>query len=50
MFDIAMRSRKYVSKHHPSHFQERVMTKLIAGQQHLENEYGIAFPPIGKTN
>jgi hypothetical protein len=42
-FDIALRSRKYVSKHHPSHFQERVIGKLEARQQELEARFGIVL-------
>lgn len=40
-FEIALRSRKYVSKHHPSHFQERVMRRLEARQAELEERFGI---------
>jgi hypothetical protein len=43
-FEVAMRSRKYVSKHHPSAFQDRVMTKLQAKQQELEVRLGGKLP------
>lgn len=41
--DIALRSRKYVSKHHPSHFQERVMNKLNDRQREIEEQFGISL-------
>lgn len=43
-FEVAMRSRKYVSKHHPSAFQDRVMTKLEAKQHELEQRIGRPLP------
>lgn len=39
-FEVAMRSRKYVSKHHPSAFQDRVIGKLQTKQQELEQKMG----------
>ena len=39
-FEVAMRSRKYVSKHHPSAFQDRVIGKLQSKQQELEQKMG----------
>lgn len=45
-FDVALRSRKYVSKHHPSHFQEKVMSQLKARQSALEAQFGIELPAV----
>jgi hypothetical protein len=43
-FEVAMRSRKYVSKHHPSAFQDRVIGKLKAKQNELERKMGGKLP------
>ncbi len=43
-FEVAMRSRKYVSKHHPSAFQDRVINKLQAKQHELEQKIGGKLP------
>jgi hypothetical protein len=43
-FEVAMRSRKYVSKHHPSAFQDRVISKLQVKQQELEQKLGNKLP------
>lgn len=43
-FEVAMRSRKYVSKHHPSAFQDRVIGKLQVKQQELEQKIGAKLP------
>lgn len=43
-FAVAMRSRKYVSKHHPSAFQERVINKLDQRQSDLEQRLGHPLP------
>jgi hypothetical protein len=43
-FEVAMRSRKYVSKHHPSAFQDRVIGKLQEKQQELEYKMGGKLP------
>ncbi len=43
-FEVAMRSRKYVSKHHPSAFQDRVIGKLQVKQQELEYKMGGKLP------
>ncbi len=43
-FEVAMRSRKYVSKHHPSAFQDRVIGKLQSKQQELEQRLGGKLP------
>jgi hypothetical protein len=43
-FEVAMRSRKYVSKHHPSAFQDRVIGKLQTKQQELEQKIGAKLP------
>jgi hypothetical protein len=43
-FEVAMRSRKYVSKHHPSAFQDRVIGKLQSKQQEFEQKFGTKLP------
>ena len=34
-FDVAMKSRRYVSKHHPLHFQEKVLQRLEARMREM---------------
>lgn len=40
-FELALRSKKYVSKHHPSHFQDKVINKLRANTAAFESEHGV---------
>jgi len=40
-FDVAMKSRKYVSKHHPGNFQQRVLSKLAEKRAQFEHKHGI---------
>ncbi len=40
-FEVALRSRKYVSKHHPRRFQNLVIQKLKEKRKALEEEFGI---------
>jgi hypothetical protein len=48
-FEIALRSRKYVSKHHPSHFQERVIGKLEARQEEWEGKWGMDLRAVASS-
>lgn len=41
-FEIAMRTRKNVSKHHPNHFQEKVMAKYLSNLGETELITGIS--------
>lgn len=41
-FEIAMRTRKNVSKHHPNHFQEKVMAKYLSNLGEIELLHGIS--------
>lgn len=43
-FELALRSRRYVSKHHPRNFQERVLTAFDQGLAAFEQRTGIALP------
>ncbi len=38
-FEISMRSRKYVSKHHPLNFQKRVISKLEENKRQFETQF-----------
>lgn len=38
-FDLAMKTRRYVSKHHPNDFQNRVLNRYAELQQQYNNEY-----------
>ncbi len=38
-FNVAFKTRKYISKHHPSHFQKRVTESLSQKIQHFEEKY-----------
>lgn len=40
-FDIAMKSRTYVSKHHPQNFQDKVLQAFHAGVLKFETTHGI---------
>jgi hypothetical protein len=42
-FDLRMRSRKNVSKHHPGGFQEKVLNKLSAAQDSFCKKHQIRF-------
>lgn len=42
-FELTMRSRKYVSKHHPQNFQSRVMAAIRETRQSLASTHGIKF-------
>ncbi|MBK8612102.1 MAG: hypothetical protein IPN85_01190 [Flavobacteriales bacterium] len=41
-FELALRSRRYVSKHHPRNFQERVLTAFAQGLRAFEQRTGHA--------
>lgn len=38
-FELSMRSRKYVSKHHPNNFQKRVISKLEENKRQFETQF-----------
>ena len=40
-FEIALKSRKYVSKHHPSHFQEKVLDKYTSRLESFSARHGL---------
>ena len=40
-FEVTLRTRKYVSKHHPSDFQKQVRTRLEQEQKKLEDQLNI---------
>lgn len=40
-FELAMRSRKYVSKHHPQSFQEKVLNKIADKTNEFENKHQV---------
>ncbi|MFZ4796090.1 MAG: nucleotidyltransferase domain-containing protein [Bacteroidia bacterium] len=40
-FELAMRSRKYVSKHHPQSFQEKVLNKITEKVNEFENRHQV---------
>lgn len=42
-FQIALKTRKYVSKHHPSHFQKRVYDALEQKIHYLQEHFGITI-------
>lgn len=42
-FEVAMRSRRYVSKHHPSDFQTIVLGRLAEKQRAFEQTHGICL-------
>jgi predicted nucleotidyltransferase len=42
-FDVALRTRKYVSKHHPRNFQQRVLEAFSQGISRFEREHGLAL-------
>ena len=42
-FEIALRSRKYVSKHHPQQFQRRVLDALEERIQNFESQHGVTL-------
>lgn len=42
-FEVAMRSRRYVSKHHPSDFQSIVLGRLYDKQRAFEVEHGVCL-------
>lgn len=42
-FEVAMRSRRYVSKHHPSDFQSIVLGRLAEKQRAFEQAHGICL-------
>lgn len=45
-FEVTLRSRTYVSKHHPSDFQKQVRTRLVLEKQELEAELHIQLPHV----
>lgn len=40
-FELALRTRTYVSKHHPSDFQSRVLNRLQETQAEFESRFGV---------
>ena len=40
-FELTLRTRKYVSKHHPSHFQKKVSDRLQVLKDQFETENGV---------
>jgi hypothetical protein len=42
-FEHALRSRKYVSKHHPQNFQKKVLDSLEAGKASYKKDHSITF-------
>ena len=42
-FEVALRSRKYVSKHHPRRFQDLVTRKLTEKSQAFEDQFKLHF-------
>lgn len=42
-FDVAMKSRTYVSKHHPQNFQRRVMDAYQSGMDAFENKHNVSL-------
>lgn len=44
--EVAFKSRRYVSKHHPGNFQQRVIQAYIEKCQMLSRIYGIILPPV----
>ncbi|MBK7553669.1 MAG: nucleotidyltransferase domain-containing protein [Flavobacteriales bacterium] len=42
-FELALRTRKYVSKHHPQGFQQRVLDALSERIAHFEAQHGLSL-------
>lgn len=42
-FELALRTRKYVSKHHPQGFQQRVLDALSERIAHFETQHGLSL-------
>jgi len=40
-FEVAMKSRKYVSKHHPNQFQKKVINRLTQRLSEFENKHQV---------
>lgn len=40
-FDLALKSRSYVSKHHPQNFQKKVLSEFVLQVNDFEKEHGI---------
>lgn len=49
-FEVAMRSRRYVSKHHPSDFQSIVLGRLYEKQRAFEQEHGVCLDLDGMAD
>ncbi|MEL6867831.1 MAG: hypothetical protein AAFP19_25630, partial [Bacteroidota bacterium] len=45
-YEVAMKSRQYVSKHHPSNFQRKVLNEHRSLMQHFEQEHRIQLSTI----
>jgi hypothetical protein len=43
-FELALRTRKYVSKHHPQSFQQRVLSALDDRMRTFRSRHGLSFP------
>lgn len=43
VFEVALRSRKYVSKHHPQAFQERVLVRMQEREQQLSERFNLEW-------
>ncbi|MEM6725307.1 MAG: nucleotidyltransferase domain-containing protein [Bacteroidota bacterium] len=46
-FEVALKSRKYVSKHHPNHFQQRVLQSFQEKLRNFEQKHQLA---VGTLN
>jgi hypothetical protein len=42
-FEHALRSRKYVSKHHPQNFQKKVLDSLESSVYDFEKQHGLSL-------
>ena len=46
-FDVALRAEKSASKHHPNHFQQRVLSRLSEEIRAFESRHGVGLGPGG---
>lgn len=46
-FEVALRAEKGSSKHHPNHFQQRVLARLSEEVRAFEEEHGVSLGPGG---
>ena len=45
-FDVALKSRSYVSKHHPNNFQSKVLKAYQKGLEKFKTQHGIDLNDI----